>query len=87
MKNQGLHQHRFPDNPEEQRFAKHWETYNDRFPGTLDYLLSKDNRPAVEASDRDREVAATVIQWLGSPVGQGFLRERGYVSRRAVRPK
>lgn len=29
----------------------------------------------VEVSDRDREVAATVIQWLGSPVGNNFLRE------------
>lgn len=29
-------------------------------------------------TDREHEVAATVVQWLGSPVGQGFLRDLGY---------
>ena len=48
--------------------------------GILAYLLndgSQDHRP-VEPSERDHAVAATVIQWLGSPVGQGFLNELGY---------
>jgi hypothetical protein len=44
--------------------------------GTLDYLLAKNcNDPNGEVTDRDREVAATVIQWLGSPVGQDFVAE------------
>jgi hypothetical protein len=44
--------------------------------GTLDYLLAKDcNFPNGEVTARDREVAATVIQWLGSSVGQCFLRD------------
>ena len=79
MKNKGLHQHRFRDNPLERSFAKAWDKANkvDGFGrGTLDYLLAVDsNRPAGEVTPRDRAVAATVIQWLGSPIGQGFVKD------------
>jgi hypothetical protein len=83
MKNVGLHQYRFRDNPLEEKYAKEWEKRNISWitndldgKGTLDYLLAKDsNYPAGEVTDRDREVAATVIQWLGSPVGQGFIKD------------
>lgn len=40
----------------------------------LNYMMGDGKEPA-EVSDRDREVVATVIQWLGSPVGNNFLRE------------
>lgn len=80
MRNKGLHTHRFKDNPEEKRFAEKWDS--DNASGyNLAYLLDPkhgtDGRPP-EPSDRDRVVAATVIQWLGSPVGQNFLRDLGY---------
>ena len=82
MKNKGLSQHRFKDNPLEEAFAMAWEKANTNFYGKLngrgylDYLLAKDNnRPEGEVTPRDREVAATVIQWLGSPVGQIFVEE------------
>ena len=82
MKNKGLRQYRFEDNPMEREFAEEWERINvSQADGTLDgrqtldYLLADDcNRPAGEVTDRDRVVAATVIQWLGSPVGMEFLR-------------
>jgi hypothetical protein len=76
MKNKGKMQHRLKQNPLEQKFALEWEKINSGIQrhGTLDYLLAEDNnRPLNEVSDRDREVAATVIQWLGSPVGKNFL--------------
>jgi len=74
MKNKGVNQHRFKQNPIEYIFAKLWEEINcGKFPTTLDYILSKSNDPRTEVSERDREVAATAIQWLGSPVGQMFL--------------
>jgi len=79
-KNQGLQTHRFANNPEEKRFADAWSEMN-RISRNLDYLLDvkHDDQHFVDpASDRDRVVAATVIQWLGSPVGQGFLRDLGY---------
>lgn len=83
MKNIGLHTYRFEQNPLERKFAKEWDRINRSAidgqldgKGTLDYLLATDNnRPRGEVTDRDRQVAATVIQWLGSPVGQNFVRE------------
>ena len=74
----GLHTHRFKDNPEEKRFADAWsrQNYNGRHLGYL--LCCGDQQHAPAPSDRDEQVAATVIQWLGSPVGQAFLRDMGY---------
>lgn len=80
----GLHTHRLKDNPEEQRFADAWAQHN-AMGKTLAYLLTVgDQHFPVMPSDRDGEVAATVIQWLGSPVGQGFLRDLGYERKAAT---
>lgn len=80
MKNEGKNIHRFKQNPLEQDFAEAWEEINTDSYGklngkcALDYLLAKNpNEPRGEVTDRDRMVAATVIQWIGSPVGQSFL--------------
>lgn len=81
LKNFGLHMYRFRDNPEEKRFAEAWEQANER-GSILDHLLDMRNAHigrAPSASARDRTVAATVIQWLGSPVGQAWLRDIGYL--------
>lgn len=78
MRNKGLSQYRFKNNPLEKKFAEAWEVQNSGGyqKGTLDYLLAKDpNRPNGEVTERDRVIAATVIQWLGSPVGQSFVTE------------
>jgi hypothetical protein len=83
MKNKGLHQYRLEQNPNEEVFAKTWEerniskiTKNIDGRSTLDFLLAiNSNEPNGEVTSRDRKVAATVIQWLGSPVGQGFIQE------------
>lgn len=79
-KHTGLSTHRFRDNPEELRFAEAWSKQNDH-GGTLAYLLDPAHggrgRPP-EPTDREHVVAATVVQWLGSPVGQSFLAELGY---------
>lgn len=59
----------------EQRFALAWQEENEEpsgVKGVLAYLLGDGHRPG-EVSERDRLVAATVVQWLGSPVGQAFL--------------
>ena len=80
MKHLGLNWSRLTREPLELAFARVWDRYNTR-PNrdgrqALDYLLAEDpNEPRDEATDRDRQVAATVIQWLGSAVGQGFLIE------------
>jgi hypothetical protein len=74
--NIGLHAYRCPDNPEEQRFAEAWARCN-HLPWLLDERTLQTGRP-VDPSERDEKVAATVIQWLGSPVGQAFLADLGY---------
>lgn len=73
MKHEGLHLQRFSDNPMEKAFHDAWlaENSGDR-TDLLAYLLG-DGVKSVEVSDRDARVAATVIQWLGSEVGQHFL--------------
>jgi len=75
MKNKGIRQYRFEANPRERDFAVAWEHENSKVCSThlLEHLLSEDPYRCSAVSDRDREVAATIIQWLGSPVGQGFV--------------
>jgi len=76
----GLHTYRFKDNAEEKLFSEAWDKQNEQGQ-TLAYLLTvgdQRGRP-VEPSDRDHVVAATVIQWLGSHVGECFLRDLGYL--------
>ena len=77
-KHQGLHPHRFKANPEERRFAEAWEqiVQHRNLHHLLDPVPSSGSPPTPE--DRDFVVAATVIQWLGSPVGCGFLSDLGY---------
>jgi len=83
MWNKGKRQYRFKDNPAERIFAEEWEKANTSYAtgeldgkGYLDYLLAEEpNYPMGEVTPRDRCVAATVIQWLGSTVGQYFLRD------------
>ena len=78
MRNKGINTHRFRNNPTEKLFAKKWDEINTSPSGKdciLEFILATDaNHPKGETSDRDREVAASVIQWLGSPVGQIFIR-------------
>lgn len=65
---------------EERRFAKAWIDENSKSHRLLDYLLGEGVTP-VDSGERDVEVAATVVQWLGSPVGRNFLEQLGYVRR------
>jgi selenophosphate synthetase-related protein len=70
----GYHTHRFQDNPLEERFALAWQEVNGGKYSTLGYMFSTSNElKYVELEDAKR--AATVIQWLGSPVGTNFLAE------------
>ncbi len=69
----GLSKHRIVDNKLERRFAMKWQDLNDE-SRILNYLLS-DSNEADPTSARERAVAATVIQWLGSPIGQVFIHD------------
>ncbi len=73
MKHEGFHARRLSNNPLEYAYAMAWKREN-MGTGILEYLLSPDGT-SVRCSERDAQVAATVIQWLGSPVGQQFVCE------------
>ena len=82
MKNKGINTQRFSSHPKEKIFAVEWEAINTDIHGKLsrdsilDFILAKRaTHPMGEVTDRDREVAASVIQWQGSPVGLMFLRQ------------
>lgn len=71
-KHHGLSRYRLAQNPLEKKFADAWE---EQAPRTLGYLLCGQDRNFHDYTQRDAEVAATIIQWLGSPVGESFARE------------
>jgi hypothetical protein len=81
IQNRGVSTWRYKREPEELRFAKAWD-HQCTVGRTLDHLLDqrevRTGHPPY-ANDRDVTVAATVIQWLGSNVGQSFLADLGYV--------
>lgn len=84
--NAGKHSSRLSREPEEYTFALAWERLNppeevSTERGVLAYLLSESQQAVPPVSRNDRTVAATVIQWLGSSVGGGFLRDLGYVKK------
>ena len=70
MTHLGKNIHRWRDNPLELEFATQWQS---QAPGILPYIFGDGSREVPLTKEQEAE-AATVIQWLGSPVGQSFLR-------------
>lgn len=67
-------------NDAERIFADQWQKENDRRPGTnhgytlLEWIVTPSGDEFPErVSQRDAHVAASVIQWLGTGCGYGFL--------------
>ncbi len=81
----GVNAHRVKYYPEEKRFADAWLEQGGQ---TLPHILNPDpsSKPPPEPSERDEVVAATVVQWLGSPIGQVFLSSLGYIDRKMIAP-
>jgi hypothetical protein len=85
----GIRPERCKDNNREMAFHKHWLKENkidfglNSGRGILQGLFADNNqhKPAlmrgfdIEITKRERMIAATVIQWLGSNVGFCFLQE------------
>lgn len=55
----------------ERIFAETWMRWNNRFDPILDCLMPR----GLILSEREARIVATVIQWLGTNVGTGFLHE------------
>lgn len=77
----GVSAHRLKSNPMEKVFAEAWKERNDpvsyRPIGTLQTLLCSKGDGIIERelTQEEATAAATVIQWLGSPVGFSWLRQ------------
>ncbi len=71
--------HRHESNPKEKELYEKFLANNDR---DMDLIIfghgSNSFRPLDYLSDREKQIVLSTIQWLGSPVGQGFLRECGF---------
>lgn len=76
MSHAELHAERtiFADGDLEAAFAQEWLRINEAQPGLLETLLEAGECSPAHSPQRDAAVAATVIQWLGTNVGFGFLR-------------
>lgn len=73
--------YRHKDNPDEKmfhdKFIEHFVTGKQ----SLERIMFNTNdygNPDRIATEYDETNAITLIQWLGSPVGQGFLRDCGF---------
>ena len=76
----GLFSERIEYNPKEEAFHKEWLKENEIKShvnyghGLLqDLFFDRERNCVLEINTRDREVVATVIQWLGSNIGMMFL--------------
>ena len=72
MKTKGLFRYRTVKNPLEKAFAKAWDLDGPMLLPHLLYPNTMYSEPPLP-TPRECAVAATLIQWLGSPVGQDFL--------------
>ena len=74
--NKGINHIRLTNNPLEKRFAEAWAKMN-KDNGVLKFMLDRthQNRGSHSVAEVENEVAATVIQWLGSHVGECFIRD------------
>jgi hypothetical protein len=74
--------HRFKQNPLEEQLCKNFIKEMDKYE-QLDRIIfgCRDDAqafPKDTLTDRERDICATLMQWLGSPVGQSFLRDNGF---------
>ncbi len=69
-----VNMHRLADNPLEAKLLQRWRKMQGQ-SHTLEYIMSGPLNERAHLTERDMEVAATVIQWLGSPAGQYFVNE------------
>ena len=74
----GLYASRLEREPDEKKFVKEWERTHECSDLFKDLLSEQGNFPLGPPEERDRVIAATLIQWLGSTVGQCFLNDCGF---------
>lgn len=66
--------HRLEQNPKELKLVNKWREENSNHLGDSQYILLSQLLKR-EPTASDCQTAETIMQWLGSPVGQGFLSD------------
>ena len=93
LKHIGLSPHRLKSNPVEAALSDAWLAENTVRTGhpnpVLAFLLcsSGDGKIARALTQEEATAAATAIQWIGSPVGQCFLRDALETAGYTIVPK
>jgi hypothetical protein len=82
-------EYRFIDNPKEQEFHdkfKQMFEHDAMAKTTLSAIVfgwenDRQNYPKEYLTDKEENICLALIQWLGSPVGQGFLDSCGFTQK------
>lgn len=82
----GTKQYRFKDNPKEKELHDKFIEMMSSDLSSHDMLSSivfgwkneRQNTPKQYITEEQQTICVNLIQWLGSPVGQGFLRNCGF---------
>lgn len=78
---EGIHAVRLEQNPAERIFASRWKDRQERQYGfngghsLLECMLAQPGKKVGRVTRDQARVAATVVQWLGSPLGRAFVDE------------
>lgn len=67
--------YRHNSNPDEKIF--HDVFSEDHIDNDLDYIIFPPTNNDT-LSEREKQIILTAMQWLGSPIGQGFLNKCGF---------
>lgn len=82
-------EYRFKTNPKEKTFHDKFKEMFDQDNRSKDVLSSiifgwnddEQNSPKDNLSEREQDICLNLIQWLGSPVGQSFLKKCGFIKK------
>lgn len=85
----GNKEYRFKDNPKEKEFHDKFKKmfyHTSSARKSLSAIVygwsdSNQNQPKEWLSEKEEGICVNIIQWLGSPVGQGFLRDCGFINK------
>lgn len=83
----GFNEHRHKTNPKEKEIH---DKFKNEFvkprhsANTIDRLVFGHSHNSITPndflSDREKQIVLSAMQWLGSPVGQGFLKSCGFTA-------
>ena len=79
---EGFKTYRHESNPKEKelhdKFVEHVSHNHDTLSRLVFGSTDDDNFPKEYLASKEEKIAISTIQWLGSPVGQNFLRDCGF---------